>query len=118
MQDRPTAPELLLAIAAFLEDDIQPQLSGRPQFHTRVAVNLLRILEREWRLGPEHDAADRAALADLGDDSPTGLADQIRSGALDGRHEDVLEALRGIARRKLEVAKPDYITGPHQASSG
>ena len=53
MQDRPTAVELLGAVREFLDQDVMPAVEGRVQFHTRVAVNALGMLERELRLGPE-----------------------------------------------------------------
>ena len=54
-QDRPTASELLAAIADFLREEATPALDKaepRLGFQMRVAVNLLSILEREARLGP------------------------------------------------------------------
>ena len=51
MQDRPTAVELLDAIREFLAEDVMPAVEGRVQFHTRVAINALGMLERELRLG-------------------------------------------------------------------
>ena len=54
-QDRPTASELLSAIADFLREEATPALDRaepRLGFQMRVAVNSLAILERELRLGP------------------------------------------------------------------
>ena len=88
MQDRPTAVELLEAIREFLEQDVMPAVDGRVQFHTRVAVNALGMLERELRLGPELAAAECARLGallghDAGLDTLTAeLASRIRDGSL------------------------------------
>src|SRR5947209_12978259 len=96
MQDRPTAVELLEAIREFLDQDLMPAVEGRVQFHTRVAVNALGMLERELRLGPELDAAERARLHPLrGHDADLGaitteLAGRIRDGSLDDRRDDVV----------------------------
>lgn len=52
-QDRPTAAELLAAIADFLREEATPALDRtepRLGFQIRVAVNSLAILEREVRL--------------------------------------------------------------------
>src|SRR5438270_13383460 len=48
MQDRPTAAELLRAAREFCERELLGELKGRRQFHTRVLINVLSILEREW----------------------------------------------------------------------
>jgi hypothetical protein len=115
MQDRPTAVELLEAVREFLEHDVMPAVEGRVRFHTRVAVNALGMLEREVRLGPELDAAERSRLAVLlGHDAdlPTltaELAGRIRDGSLDDRRDDVIAAVRESVRAKLLVANPDYV---------
>jgi hypothetical protein len=114
MQDRPTAIELLEAIREFLEHDVMPSVEGRVRFHSRVAINALGILERELRLGPELDAAERARLAALlGHDAdlPTltaELARRIRDGSLDDRRDEVVAAVRESVRAKLQIANPDY----------
>src|SRR5262245_14299352 len=50
--DRPTAPELIEAIREWLERDVIAATEGRVQFHARVAINALGMLERELTLGP------------------------------------------------------------------
>ncbi len=118
MQDRPTAVELLEAVREFLDQDVMPAVEGRVQFHTRVAVNALGMLERELRLGPELDAAERARLgALLGHDADLDaltaeLASRIRDGSLDDRRDDVVTAVRDSVRAKLLVSNPDYV-GDH-----
>jgi hypothetical protein len=115
MQDRPSAVELLEAIREFLEQDVMSSVEGRVQFHTRVAINALGMLEREVRLGPELDAAERERLAALlGHDADlrsltTELATRIRDGSLDDRRDEVLSAVRASVRAKLLVANPDYV---------
>jgi Domain of unknown function (DUF6285) len=115
MQDRPTAAELLEAIREFLEHDVMPSVEGRVQFHTRVAVNALGILERELKLGSELDAAERERLAGLlGRDADlpsltAELARRIRDGSLDDRRHEVFAAVRESVRAKLLVANPSYV---------
>jgi hypothetical protein len=115
MQDRPTAVELAEAIREFLEQDVMSSVEGRVRFHTRVAINALGMLEREMRLGPELDAAERECLAALlGLDTDLRsltieLARRIRDGSLDDRRDEVLSAVRESVRAKLLVANPDYI---------
>ena len=118
MQDRPTAVELLDAVREFLAEDVMPAVEGRVQFHTRVAINALGMLERELRLGPDLDAADHARLAALlGHDADLAsltaeLAAGIRDGSLDGRHDEVMVTVRESVRAKLLVSNPDYL-GDH-----
>lgn len=123
-QDRPTAAELVDAVRHFLEHDVQPTLEGRLAFHTRVAVNALGILERELRLGPHLDAAERArAVALLGHDGDAReleaeLARRIRDGSLDGRRDEVVAHVRATVRSKLDVARPDYLpTDSHDSAT-
>lgn len=115
MQDRPTAVELLEAIREFLEQDVMSSVEGRVQFHTRVAINALGMLEREVRLGPELDAAERERLAALlGHDADLRtltieLVTRIRDGSLDDRRDEVVAAVRASVHAKLLVANPDYV---------
>jgi hypothetical protein len=115
--DRPTAPELLDAVTEFLEGELQPALEGRLAFHTRVAVNALRIARREIELGPALDAQRRAGLPDLLDvpvdsatlrELETELARRVRAGALDDRRPDLIDYLRATLRIQLDIAHPGY----------
>jgi len=118
-QDRPTAPELVTAVREFLERDVMAATEGRVQFHTRVAVNVLAIVERELTLGPELAAGERARAAavlghDADGDAPTEvlereLAAAIRSGALDDRLDAVRAHVRATVREKLLIANPHYL---------
>ncbi|MFI5507986.1 DUF6285 domain-containing protein [Mycobacterium sp. NPDC051804] len=111
---RPTAAELVAAVADFLSDDVrratgpdgQPADAAQVNFHARVAANVLRIVERELLDGPATDVA--AALEDLGYASESELATAIRAGELDDRPDDVLASLRTIVRRRLDVNHPGY----------
>jgi Domain of unknown function (DUF6285) len=115
--DRPTAAELVDAVTEFLERDLQPALEGRLAFHTRVAVNALRIVRREMELGPELDAARRAGLRELlGDgasdtatrDLEVELARRIRDGKLDDRRPELVAYLRATLRLQLDIVHPGY----------
>lgn len=114
MQDRPTAPELLDAVAGFLEEDVAPLLDARLRFHARVAVNVLRILGREWELAPAHRPRQRELLAGLlgHDGEPaalwTELAAAIRAGRLDGRRAELRAALREMTAQRLAIDNPGY----------
>ena len=109
--DVPTAPGLVEAVREFLETDVINATDGRVQFHARVAVNVLRMVERELALGAEQERAHAARLAALGMADEAQLASAIRSGALDSRLAEVAAAVRDSVRAKLEVANPGYL-GP------
>lgn len=109
MHDRPTAAELVAAVREFLERDVFPAVDGRVQFHTRVAMNALSIVERELSLGPEAARQHAADLAALGVRDDADLAAAIRGGRMDDRMPEVVAAVRRTVRAKLEVANPRYV---------
>ena len=106
--DVPTAAELVEAVREWLEHDVYPTAEGRLRFHTRVATNVLGIVERELLLGPAHAAAHRARLDRLGVSGDAELAAAIRRGDFDDRSAELREALREATDDKLAVANPDY----------
>ncbi len=108
LHGRPTAAELAEAVREHLERDVLDATSGRVQFHTRVAVNALRMLERELQLGPGQAVAHAARLAALGFDDDAALAAAIRAGALDDRLDEVAASVRADVADKLAVANPGY----------
>lgn len=116
MQDRPTASELLEAVAGFVEQDLAPLLDTRLRFHARVAVNVLRILQRELALGPSQHARQQELLAGLlgrnaeVDELWEELANAIRQGDFDDRLEALIPVLREVTAQKLAIANPGYTT--------
>lgn len=102
---RPTAAELVAAVAEFLETEIRDATTGSINFHARVAANALRIVERE--LLDTDQASAPAALADLGYPDEAALATAIRAGALDGR-DNVPACLRILVHQRLAVDHPGY----------
>jgi hypothetical protein len=114
-QDRPSAAELVQAVREFLERDVMAATEGRVQFHTRVAVNALGMIERELNDGPAFTDAERdraAALLGHDDDArilERELAARIRDGSLDDHLDDVRAHVRATVREKLLVANPGYL---------
>jgi hypothetical protein len=106
--DRPTAAELVEAVREFLERDVMTATEGRVQFHTRVAVNVLNMVQRELELGHAQATAHLERLHALGFDDDTELAAAIRRGDLDDRYDDVKAAIKASVDDKLAVANPKY----------
>jgi hypothetical protein len=116
-QDRPTAAELLAAIADFLCEDATPAIDkAEPQlsFQMRVAVNSLAILEREARLGPDADMREHARLVELlGRDGTLAdlnreLARQLREGRRDERDALLMAHLAATVADKIAIANPKW----------
>lgn len=106
---RPTAAELVAAVAEFLETDVRTATAGtagQVSFHARVAANALRIVERELLDSSAGDCTE--ALAELGFADEPALAAAIKAGELDDRTADVAACLRALVRHRLAVAHPGY----------
>jgi Domain of unknown function (DUF6285) len=59
------APDMLATIRAYLEGEILPSLEGEKWFNLRVSLNMLAMVERELRLAPAANEAERGRLAAL-----------------------------------------------------
>jgi aminoglycoside phosphotransferase (APT) family kinase protein len=103
---RPTAGELVGAVAEFLETTVRESTSGQVNFHARVAANALRIVERQLLVDSADKVAD--ALTGLGFTDEAQLAAALRRGDLDDRADDVMSCLRALVGHRLEVAHPGY----------
>lgn len=109
LHGRPTAAELVAAVADFLAGEVRAHTTGAVSFHALVAANALRIVEREL-LDRNSDAL--AALERLGFPDEKSLANSIRTGQLDGREAEVLPCLRAVVGHRLAVAHPGYDRSP------
>ena len=78
--DMPSAEQLVEAVREWLERDVMPATDGRLQFHARVAVNVLSMVERELRVGLEQAEAHQVRLEQLGAADDSDLARMIRDG--------------------------------------
>ena len=127
MQDRPSAPELLEALAELLLTDVREWVPRDRRFQVLVAANLCAVVARELRAGEEPSVADAelfhavlgkdAAVEVTGDadaearEAAARLAREIREGNLDDEIESVAAQLGRHVRRKLDVARPGYADG-------
>jgi Domain of unknown function (DUF6285) len=116
-QDRPTASELLTAVADFLREEATPALDKadpRLGFQMRVAVNSLAILEREGRLGPAADAREHERLVGLLGRNGTleelnrELARKLRTGERDERDAALMAHLEATIADKIAIANPRW----------
>ena len=106
--DRPTAAELVEAVREFLERDVMEATEGRTRFHTRVAVNVLNMVQRELEVGSEQAVAHQEGLRQLGFEDDAELAAAIRRGDLDDRYDDVKAVIEAAVDDKLAIANPTY----------
>jgi hypothetical protein len=107
--DIPDAAALVEAVREFLERDVMAATEGRVQFHTRVAVNVLNMVQREIVDGPDQARRHAEGLANFGVADEAALAAAIRSGELDDRLPDVRAFVTATVRDKLRVANPKYL---------
>ena len=107
--DVPTAAQLVEAVREWIENDVAPNVSGRLSFHSRVASNVLAMVERELGSAKEDERGHADRLASLGASTDAELADMIRSGSMDGRLAEILSVLTPSIRDKVRVANPKYL---------
>lgn len=109
MQYRPTAAELLSALATLLDDVLLPAVPPGLQHQARVGGNIARILEREQLLGPAAVEHEKELLAEaIGVSDPAELARKLREGLDPAAESAVWSALVEVVRDDLAIAKPGY----------
>jgi hypothetical protein len=114
MQDRPTAPELLDAMAAQLYGEVREWVPRERRFQVLVLANLCAVIARELRAGESPSRADARLFGELGAaaeeprEAAFELARRIRAGELDERLPELIDGLREHVARKLEIARPGY----------
>jgi hypothetical protein len=127
MYDRPSAQALVEAARQHLENHVVAAVKSDPKlyFETLVAINVLRVVERELALAPDHLAAEWASLkAITGEESAAlspdpnalyghnqALAAAIRAGEYDDatRSAALLDHLLAVTRLQLEVGNPRFL---------
>jgi len=107
--DPPSAAELVEAVREFLEREVMGATEGSVRFHTRVAANVLAMVERELHDGRRFEADHAARLATLGVASEAELAAAIRAGELDDRIDSVRSVVQATVLDKVRVANPGYL---------
>lgn len=138
MNDRPTISELLIAARQHFEAQVIPltkQTNAKLYFQTLVAVNVLRIVERELALGAGHARAEWQRLNALLGEQPAPASDtalyqalaernaalcaDIRAGAHDDASPALFAHLKACASEQLAIANPKYLaTLAHEDAQG
>lgn len=128
MNDRPNISELLIAARQHIESQLVPltkQTNAKLYFQTLVAVNVLRIVERELTLGAGHAHAEWQRLNDIMGEQPlpesdsalyqalaernAALCADIRAGKYDTAHPSLFAHLKACANEQLAIANPKYL---------
>jgi hypothetical protein len=117
--DRPTKNELTTAVREFLEKKLLPELSGHIGFNTRIAINVLKILERELESGDAiADETHQRLLALLNaDDEQVSnhelnikLSKEISERNLTYHDQKLIDHLWLTTMDKLSVDNPGYVS--------
>ena len=115
MQDPPTPPELLSAVAKFMRTPVPPEAAPHAAFITRVAANGLDIARRELENAPSDNAAELVRLNTiLGSDSHDlealnrELCTKLEAGELTLATPGVKDHLWAVTMAKLAVDQPNY----------
>jgi hypothetical protein len=126
VQDRPTAAELLDALAGFFRERAQHARDRWERFQFLVAANSLAILKREAELEEDAILAEWERLDSLLGPEPlplrhrdrvarlrernAELCEAIRAGSFDGEREGELKRhLYLTVRDKVRIASPDEL---------
>ena len=133
MQDRPTAQELVEAVASFLETEILPTLTDpRLRFRGLIAANVLGIVARELADGRSSLPKERLQLAKLLGNDLTDIPDRdadllsgvallsrefclrVRSGVFDSTvaFDAALVFAEATVVEKLRINNPRYLARP------
>ncbi|MCI0709476.1 MAG: DUF6285 domain-containing protein [Chloroflexi bacterium] len=128
MYDKPSLDELLAAVQVHLEENVIPAVKENRKlyFQTLVAINLLKVSQRELDLAsghlqaewqritglleidkpfPIHLDAARAQLATFN----AALIEKIRNGEFDKNAQDLIHHLKAITIEQLETANPKFL---------
>jgi len=116
LRGRPTAEELLQAVREFLTEQVMPATDGSVSFHTRVASNVIAMVERELVLGPQQDQDRAVVLGNLGVETERDLALAIRAGRFEQDPGSLVSALTQGVLGSLIVSRPTYLDAPTTAA--
>jgi hypothetical protein len=93
-----------------------PATDGSVSFHTRVASNVIAMVERELVLGPQQDQDRAVVLGNLGVETERDLALAIRAGRFEQDPGSLVSALTQGVLGSLIVSRPTYLDAPTTAA--
>ena len=112
--DRPNSVELLKAVIDFLEEKIKDHLPKHLAFNLQIAINILKIVEREISEGETLNQQSMKILESLlgnsGKASIRQLAEDISSRKIDLDNKDLQKVLIEITKHKISIDNPNYST--------
>lgn len=113
----PDAGELLDSLSEMLQHELQPKIDDKElKYKIRVAVNIIKTIQREIKLDGTLCDTELQGLQDLHDKEGTvealniKLCDQIRNGKFDSDARALLEHLTTVTLTKIEIDNPSYPT--------
>jgi Domain of unknown function (DUF6285) len=99
----PDQAQLLEAALHYLEHELLGELEGEHRFKTRLAINALRIVQREHLLFEPLSAEPEQALE---------LAQRLRAGNIPLNDPQLLQALETRLAKALAINNPKWIHKP------
>ena len=109
MKAQPAEQDLLAIALETLTTKLIPNLSGEDRYNALMIANALGTVRREISEGGDTELLSGRILgAAYGEDRGrdfTNLADDIRSGRLDGR-EDIADLVLSLARTRCHLSNP------------
>jgi hypothetical protein len=124
--DRPTKDELVNAVREFLESKVLPELDSHLGFNTRIAINVLKTVERELELGEKVSTQTRQRLLELLEDNHSEksnrelnilLSKEIGDRKLSYKDENLVDHLWQTTMKKLAVDNPRYASYQQESDS-
>jgi hypothetical protein len=128
MYDKPSLAELLAAVQVHLEENVVPAVKENRKlyFQTLVAINLLKVSQRELEFVPDHLEAEWervTALLDIDEPFPenldtarkklitynASLAEDIQRGRFDENPRSLIHHLKATTIEQLETANPKFL---------
>jgi hypothetical protein len=114
----PEMAQLVQATADHLEHELLPTLEGYHRFHTRVCVNVLRIVQHQAKQGAALEAAEWSRLSELLASTEAlpslneSLVRQIDDGSLSLKTPGLVAHLQATLGDALAINNPKWIQQP------
>jgi hypothetical protein len=109
LHDDPSPLEIIAEVRGFLATELLPSTEGRVRYMVMVAVNALKIAERQLKLGPQQELDHQSRLKSLGVESDRQLAEMIRDGDLRVPRSQILDTVFLDVLDKISVVNPGYL---------